>query len=296
MKLFFAYDHPQSGTESVLRAVAASLRTMGHVVDEMATGIEGKHVPKGFDVTLKGYDAAHFWNPRASWAFIGDGISVPWGITSHGFGGVGNVQQVTQARYIDFFKISDADWFHTMDVFTLNLLGREGIYSFYTPQVITREGFHRLPPPSTITLGCVGANDDGYKRFEVIEAAARMIGIQAVLHDSSATLLDKDGVIDFYRRVGVYVNACFGACGPVPAQEALLCGRPVITTHLQTMMDVVQAGVNGEFFNGSAEHLAKKVERVLADYMHYYDGTLTTKLNSPDEAARLFIEGIEDAL
>ena len=293
MNLFFAYDYPLSGTESVLMAMAEALRAKGHFV---TTQTIGKNFDAAaLDMSLSSFDVAHFWNKRSFDPFA-KAIRIPYGFTSHGFGGSGDVQKYTQSHYIDYFKCANPYWMHTMDTFTLQILGRVGLHSFWTPQCITHEPFYRLPKPKEMTLGCIGADADGFKRHKMIKEAAKQLKIPFIEYDSSYELVDKQGVINLYEQMAIFVNAIFGACGPVPPQEALLCGRPVVSTRIDTMVSVIQEGINGEFFDGSMPDLVKKVEIVFNQYDKYYEGTHKTILLSANEAADRFIAGIENNL
>src|SRR3989304_7844220 len=73
-----------------------------------------------------------------------------------------------------------------------------------------------------------------------------------------------------YRNMSCYVVASFNDGGPLPPQEALLCGRPVVTTHVGMMPQVVREGCNGEFHDGSAIDMARAIKHVKANYDKYY--------------------------
>jgi len=293
MRLFFGYDHPNSGTWSVQNAIARALEGMGHTIVSMAVPLDKE--PAGMDLSLSGFDVAHFWNKR-SYQYFAKEICVPFGFTSHGFGATGIEQKKMRQYYVNYFKSTNPDWMHVMDSFTLSILGQDGLYPFWTPQCITQDGFHRLEPPVGCTVGCIGHDGDGYKRHEMIGLGAKLAELPFLELNSSNGEVDKAGVIELYRQMGVYVNAAFGACGPVPPQEALLCGRPVVTTRIDTMVGVVQSGVNGEFFDGSPKDLAKKLRLIAANPGKYYEGTAKTVLYSAEESAKMFLEGIENNL
>lgn len=93
--------------------------------------------------------------------------------------------------------------------------------------------------------------------------------------------------------MAVYVEASFGMTGPIPPQEALLQGRPILTTRITTMTEIMKEGVNGEFFDGSLKDLVRQATKIFDNYDHYYEGTKQTVLNSPKDAAERFIAGIE---
>lgn len=295
MRLFFVYDYKRSGTESVVRAMSRALIGLGHHVDSMAIGKIGVDIPKNFDRSFKGYDAVHFWNMRG-WQHFYEDIIPPFGMTSHGFGGKGVLQEAVQKHYIDVIRTANPNWIHVMDTFTLQVLGREDVYAFLTPQCIDHEGFHRLPPPEEKAIACIGHDGDGFKRHDAIKKAADILGVPCIAHNSSEVEVDKEEVIDIYRRCAVYIDACFGGCGPVPPQEALLCGRPVAVTHIDTMNQVVIPGVNGLFHTGTPKSIAKAVRTILDNYTPFYLGTAKTKLLSAVEAAILFVRGIEEEL
>lgn len=283
MRLFFAYDYILSGTESVVLAMAEGIRACGHEVDTLAVR-KGAGIPPTFDRTLRQYDAAHFWNLRA-YSYFRD-LVVPYGLTVHGFV-VGSDEW-----YFQSISAMTPYWVHVMADYCRQHLGRQGISSFYAPQCITTTGFTRQPTPTKITVGYLGGNSDGFKRFDVIEEAAELAGLPCIGHEASKVWLTKEEVVALYARTGIFVNAAWGAAGPVPAQEALLCGRPVLTTPIEPMVDVIKAGVNGEFFDGSAKEGAFYLAKMASAYSRYQQNTLTTVLHDPVECAKIFLAGV----
>jgi len=283
VKLFFAYDYALSGTESVLLAVAGALRNRGHIVDCLAVGKDGAAIPPGLDRSLSGYDAVHFWNIRPASHFH-DQIVPPFGVTIHGF--IAGHEET----YIRELRRLAPTWIHVMDSYSRQYLGQRDLYSFQTPQCIRIEGWERMSLPATFSVGYLGGDSEGFKRFPVIEAAARLSGCPCAGHNASDRWLSRQEVRALYARTSVYVNAAFGACGPVPAQEALLCGRPILTTPITTMLEVVRPGIDGEFFDGSAEDAARRISEIRQGIDRYCRAPLI--LHDPGVVADLFCEEV----
>ena len=80
------------------------------------------------------------------------------------------------------------------------------------------------------------------------------------------TVHDIDMPGEFFSRIHCYVNASFCEGGPLPPQQALLCGRPVITTRTGFIESLVSPGWNGHFFDGSVTDLFTAINSVREDY------------------------------
>lgn len=290
MKFAFFYDYPESGTERVVKAFHKALESMGQTVDSRPLAPLGmpNDLPADFDMSLSSYDAAHFWNLRP-YEHFEDTIKIPYGVSVH------HIYPGSEKTVIEKLAKMSPYWVHTTDNFTEQNLGRYGVISFVTPQCIETDA-SPLPEAEFPNLACIGGNSDGFKRVEVIREAAKLLDIPSFIHDSSAEWISKEKVTQFFRDSYIYVNACFGCGGPVPPQEALLYGRPVVTTRISTMLETVREGINGEFFDGSAKGCAWAARRIMDNYPWYAQNAADTILNNPLKSAYIFLANIEEKL
>lgn len=287
-RVLFVYDYPESGSERVLKEYAKYMAP--YEVDCLCVDL-GKGIPSGYDLSCTDYEWVHFWNIR-TFEYFKDQICVPYGVTIHHIY-PGQEQAVVNALT---WKIMPT-WVHAMDNFTEQNLGRYGVSCFVTPQIIDVSDIKREAPCLTPNLSSLGGNSDGFKRFEVVEGAALLLGIPARLHDSSAKWISRKEVLEFLRGTYIYVNACFGCCGPIPPQEALLMGRPLVTTRTTTMLEILRQGLNGEFFDGSPEGCVRVVRKIMSRYEQYCGGAAyhTMPINS-ERVAQVFVKRIKEAL
>lgn len=281
MKVLFAYDYPESGTESVLLAVAEALESFGHTVDTVVTE-GGKETGWVEDASLMCYDVAHFWNTRAQIPF--KDAAIPWGVTIHGF------LFGAEAGYLSWLREAEPDWIHTMDPYVQQFLGRHHLYSLRTPQVISRRSWHPLPPPEEFTLGFCGECPD-FDGFDIITEIGTRAGVRVFGHNASKEWIPKAKMNEkLFAHVSVFAVWQFGACGPVTAQEALLCGRPVLTTRTETMEQVLRHGEEGRFFDGSVEDGVRHLRVIQNDYERMSRLAPRVKLNDPQRVAETFIK------
>jgi len=68
---------------------------------------------------------------------------------------------------------------------------------------------------------------------------------------------------EFYRSNHMLICASLHEGGPMPVVESLACGRPVITTSVGVVPEIVEDGKNGIIFNRSISDLRNTVEMVL---------------------------------
>ena len=69
----------------------------------------------------------------------------------------------------------------------------------------------------------------------------------------------------FYRDNHVLICASMREGGPLPIIESLACGRPVITTNVGIVPEVVRDGENGLLFSRSKSELRKIIDMILHD-------------------------------
>jgi glycosyltransferase involved in cell wall biosynthesis len=251
MKILMLTDYDAGGTWNIATPVAEEVRLAGHEVTLRATGKDGcdiKDLPKH----LEAWDVVHFWNIRTRRYFDPAPPSV---LTIHHL----LAPPQDNAQY-DALRSFAPEAIHVVDRFTQHGLGRAGFTNVvHIPQAFRHEKWEHLPPPEEFAIGYMGdAGSD--KRFEVVEGIAKKLGIPC--HSLlSAPWKSDAAVMDFYRKISVYVVASFCDGGPLPAQEAYLCGRPVVSTRVGMMEDVAC-----EFFDGSVEDGARAVAQVREDY------------------------------
>lgn len=263
MKIGFFYDYSDSGTERVVVPIAKAMRAAGHEIAVQVVD-KGRALPPGFDRSLADLDYAHFWNLQTA-GLLAPGSAIPWGLTVH------HVQLGTEPAVVGWIASHSPDLIHTIDPFTHVLLGRYELPSLLTPQPLERGDWTPLPYPTQFTLGWLGAAGAS-KRTHVVEEIARRLGVPCVGWDGDGVAqpwLGHEGARDLYRRMSVFVCASFEDGGPLPAQEALLCGRPVVSTRVGQMPAVIAPGATGEFFDGSVEDGCWAVERVKTEFDAY---------------------------
>jgi glycosyltransferase involved in cell wall biosynthesis len=68
---------------------------------------------------------------------------------------------------------------------------------------------------------------------------------------------------DFYRSNHVLICTSKHEGGPLPVVEALACGRPVISTEVGIVPEVVNHGGNGLLIQRSRQSLQKAIQQLL---------------------------------
>lgn len=282
-RVLFVYDYEQSGSERVLTAFAKELRLRNYTVDCMAILDKPLAFKKKMAQSVSNdYDVVHFWNIRSSDSFLDD-LCLPFGTTIH------QIILPHNTNYIDHLKAYPPNWVHVMDSFTQQLLGTFDIASTRTRQcsdIEDRRGF--LPLPPKLLLGSLGGNIDGSKRFDKIATIAEVSGIPVRLHDSSKYWAPIEVVDDFFATISIYINGALGVCGPIPPQEALLSGRPVLSVYTETMEQVIEHGKNGRFFDGSIKDGVRQLKIMLDDLDSYHKNTKATSFNNIEPAVDIF--------
>ncbi len=292
MKIGFFYDYSDSGTERVVVPIAKAMRAAGHEIAVQVVD-KGRALPPGFDRSLADLDYAHFWNLQTA-GLLAPTTVPPFGFTVHG------LIPGAEAGYATFIHHFRPAWVHAIDLHTHIQLGRMEIISTLIPQCIDTDGLHHLPYPEEFTLGYLGGDRQG-KRFGVVEEIARSLGVPCVGWDGdgvSKPWLSRAEVLDLYAKMSVFVCASFCDGGPIPPQEALLCGRPVVTTRVGQMPSLLEPGVDGEFFDGSVEDGCRAVERVWAEWEVYSAFARDWRppfSHRPTSVARAFLRQIEES-
>lgn len=298
MNWLFALQDLRNGSGSVARAIGRCLEEdYGDTVEFIETGPFGStfrfSVPEDTDIL-------HCFT-RASIGHI-DNVSQdshnlpPFGVTLH------DVQPFRWEFTARHLQAIQPRWVHVMDSFSQSFVGQLRFLCIRTRQVFDSSDWaaELLPSPPHPTIGCIGSvgvSDHDFKGMRIVEAialAARVVAHTRPVHNWSWQAPAQ--VRDYYASLSVYVNAAWGACGPIPAQEALLCGRPVLTTPIDTMLEVIRPGFNGEFFDGSVRDGVRALHRILNNYEHYHQNAVNTMFNDPKEAVAGFRSRILEAL
>lgn len=248
MKIALITKHARGGVVRLANAVCTGLRELGHDVWHEAARTPSIH----------NYDIIHFFNAqRAAIAKTGQ----PFTVTIH------HMTCGYEQGYLDALRSWCPDRVHVLDRFTQRDLGRRGVFNVtYIPMTLDLE-YDPLPYPDEFTVGYLGG-DAQFKRYDVIRKAAESVGIRCVGHESEPWLSDAD-IRALYTSMSAYVVASYEDGGPIPPLEALMHGRPVITTYVGNMPNYVVDGYNGIYHDGTVRGLAAAMLEMRSGYDAY---------------------------
>jgi hypothetical protein len=264
----------EGGTAQVMKPIARELQRRGHTVTIEADRNEAT-AP---DVTE--YDLVHCWNMTSLTPQVRE-TAKKLIVTIH------HMPLRYEQKYVDALRELRPDVIHVVDPWVVRQLGRHGLYNvFLIPQAIDQK-YAPEPLPAEFTIGFIGNSESGLKRFEVIEEAARKLGIRCVGHKNPPWASDAT-IEQAYRMMSCYVCASWEEGGPVPVLEALQMGRPVVTTPVGNAALFVHPGNNGEFFNGDLGTLCEAIERVRDGIDWYAKNATETPLNPPSMVCELY--------
>jgi glycosyltransferase involved in cell wall biosynthesis len=236
----------------MIQPVIRALRE-GHEVDFFSYTND-----KPSDVQLAQYDVVNFLN-IGTLRHYHEPFEFPFTVHLH------HVTQGYEKAYFATLREYEPDVVFTLDNFGLRQLGRAGFYNcIRVRQAVDKKKWQYMDAPEDFAIGWLGG-DTRFKRTDVIEQAAKLLDIPCYGHDSS-TWLSETKIRNLYKNMSVYVVASFEDGGPLPAQEALLCGRPVVTTHVGNMPDVIKDGCTGLFYDGSLDGLVEAISAVKRQY------------------------------
>lgn len=148
-------------------------------------------------------------------------------------------------------------------------------YGFFTPNGVEKDIFFPSDYPCVdqglrfMWVGNPGRGHHGENKafFHLVKPVIdEYIDRGITLH--TATSDDKiphDQMGQFYRDNHVLICASLREGGPLPIIESLACGRPVITTKVGIVPEVVEDGENGFLFSRSKSELRKIINLVLED-------------------------------
>ena len=162
-------------------------------------------------------------------------------------------------------------------------LGSFGIYSHYAKFAIDQSWLKPLPYPDEFTV-CYLGWEAAVKKFPIVREACEIAEVKCIGYsqeEGDATkVLTRDEVLALYARSSCYAVASFDDGGPIPPQEMMLCGRPVATTWVGMMPEVVTDYVSGRFHDGSPDDLAKVLDEIKRNYDFYKARTRASALNA----------------
>ena len=121
------------------------------------------------------------------------------------------------------------------------------------------------PRPRTFTAGWVGVpvvRDHDLKGIGIIREAAKLAGVPLVEQGVENPIPHGEMARRFYSRLSCYVCASESEGTPNPVLEALACGRPVVTTAVGIVEQVVLPGNTGLVVERSVEAIARAIREV----------------------------------
>jgi len=256
MKLAFINTWFGGGVHHISFPIANALRDMGHEVDYLT--MRQIDLDPSFDKSMDKYDLVHF-NYFANIQFFARAIEVPFTV------GVHHIAEHALERDANLLRIVSPRAIIVPEPHPARQLGHFNITNCkIIPYAFDHSRFHKMPFPEEFAVGYLGCDSSG-KRFHIIEEACKLAGVKCVGMDRN-TRNEEEGykpdedILNFYSQISCYVVAGFNDGGPLPPQEALLCGRPVISTRVGMMPMVIKDHINGLFFDGSATELAEQLK------------------------------------
>jgi hypothetical protein len=255
-----------------------------------------------FDRSFEEYDIVHigYFN---NLLYVKDDIEVPYTCSVHHIAANREVSATNFLMHFAPFGIVTADPFCQRQLGMYNINGVELIpYSFdhgpYEPLFKEAFAVAKEPPGMTpsardFTVGYIGC-DSSAKRFAVIEEACHRanipcVGIDRDTRNEEEDFLDQEKVNRMFLDSHVYVSAGWTDGGPLPPQEALLLGRPVISTRVGMMPELIKPGENGEFFDGTVDDLVSKLNYMRFNYIDYHMGAMATQLPSVPQTSMQYL-------
>jgi glycosyltransferase involved in cell wall biosynthesis len=145
---------------------------------------------------------------------------------------------------------------------------------FATPNGIESSIFYPSELPSTDELRLMWVGNPGHahhgsnKGFHAIikpvlnEFVEMGVSLVTATPD---TPIAREHMGDFYRANHVLICASLHEGGPMPIIEALACGRPVITTKVGIVSEIVENGRNGLIYERSRSGLRSMIRKICDD-------------------------------
>jgi glycosyltransferase involved in cell wall biosynthesis len=99
----------------------------------------------------------------------------------------------------------------------------------------------------------------------VVPAVARLPGVELRTAIREERWRNWDEMLEFYRRLDVYVCASRLEGTPNPCLEAAACGVPLVSTRVGNMPDFIEEGTNGFLVDRDVEAIAARLARLKED-------------------------------
>lgn len=285
MKIAIVNTWSGGAVHNIMFPLANALRKDGHEVDYVT--VRQVELDPSFDRSFGEYDIVHFGYFANIARFIQD-IEVPF---------TAGVHHIPPHR-LDAYTAQIRAWSPRMIVcpepFPRRQLAQMGILNTtQIPYAFDHSKFRVLSFPKEFTIGYLGCDYES-KRFHIIEQAAKQAEVPFV-GLGRKTLNEEEGYLDdsqiqaFYKAISCYVVAGFNEGGPLPPQEALLSGRPVITTEVGMMPQIIVPYKNGLFYNGSVAELVPQIHEIKSNLEHYHYGAKLSKDQLPPVKAVAYL-------
>jgi len=211
-----------------------------------------------FDVTFSKYDVIHFTYYQ-NIGFLPAEPQCPYTISAHHFTIDNRDRYMQTLSEYDFARIV------VPEHFIQRQLGQNGIGKvIQIPYSFDHTGFKPTPYPKEFTVGIMGCPAE-QKRHHIVKEACKRVGVRCLEFTRPADLEDdgwveQEAIYEFYKSISVLVCASWVEGGPLPPQEAMLCGRPVITTPVGMMLDErVNKYPALIYFDGSVRNLVERL-------------------------------------
>jgi len=278
MKIAFVNTWAGGAVYNVTKPIADELRNRGHEVDYF-TLPQIELAGNNFDPTFSDYDVVHvgyFMNANQLYQECEPPMTV----------GVHHIPSRLGERYAQLLRVFAPARIVVSNNMAATQLGMCSITnSTVIPYAFDHTNFSTLPYPEEFTVGILGGDYES-KRYHIVKQACDIANIplkqfiRESSEDDSKDFKPQDDITDFYRSISCYAVASFDEGGPLPPQEALLCGRPVVTTRVGMMNQLITSGVNGEVYDGSPSDLARCLVQIKEEFPWYAMNARTTVVPS----------------
>lgn len=184
--------------------------------------------------------------------------------------GVSSMEEVDKKREKRFLKLAkkaDAVFVHNKLLFKQLKDKVDKIY--YCPNGVNTDRFYpnkNIENKEKLTVGFVGNSKSGKEKlkglYDIIIPSVR--GLKNVkikyIDYVKGKIISHKKMPDFYNSIDCYICASTSEGTPNPCLEAAACGRPLITTKVGNMIDLVKDKENSLFFDRSIKNLKKKIK------------------------------------
>jgi hypothetical protein len=185
------------------------------------------------------------------------------------------------------------------DVMTLQILGQCDFTAVdLIPMVMDPLPPLEFHPADPIVLGIMGNSYDS-KRFDIVHRAFKGLKgpkefkLYAATFPAERRLFVMDPIKDYYKHISIHIHSSFMDTNSLPAMEALAQGIPVIATRSHGLERVLKPGINGEWFDGSAEDLRAKILKMSDSLHQYFEKAHQTIFPSVTESTDLYEQMFE---